>query len=103
MKTYFGTRGFEGFGRVTVQGPGGEVTPLCGDDKMDWYWGPGAHAGLAQHLLIDATGEVAGWKDLHTRKISKLNPDESWTIDWYELKGFADAAVAAKAAGLKDA
>lgn len=93
MKTYFGAKGFGGVGRVTVQGPGGEVTALCGLDE--WEWGHGCNGGLAQYLMIDATGEVSGWKELHTRKISKLNSDESWTIDWYELKGFADAAAAA--------
>lgn len=98
MKTYFGTKGFEGIGRVTVQGPGGEVTALSGDDTVDWEWGRGCNGGLSQYLMIDATGSVEGWKELHSRKISKLNPDESWTIDWYELKGFADAAAAAKAA-----
>lgn len=97
MKTYFGTKGFEGVGRVTVQGPGGEVTALCGDDEMDWDWGPGGDS-LAYHLMIDATGATVGASRLHKQKLSKLNPDESWTIDWYELKGFADEAAAAKAA-----
>ncbi len=91
MKTYFGVKTIDGIGRVTVQCPGGEIKPLEDDDIYQWSWGEGSGYSLAVSLLKDAGLDKSAFKALYKERLAKLDPDAPWTIDWYELKAFADA------------
>ncbi len=95
MKTYFGVKTIEGIGRVTVQCPGGEIQPLSGSE-YSWEWGNGSGYALAVNLLDDAGVGTGAYKALYNERLVKLDPDAPFTIDWYELKAFADAAVKEK-------
>lgn len=96
MKTYNGSKSFDGEFEIQVVSGDGAMAPLRFRGMLyEWRWGGKHHTGVtAFALLADALqGEERAQKcyeKFAKEVLSKLDPESGWTMDYYALIAFAD-------------